>query len=386
MIKTKKTSTPLPNLFFILITLLLLVSLVVFPAEMLNAAADGLKLWFNIVFPSLFPFMVGINILTALGAADFMGKLFSPIMKPLFNVSGVGAYPFVMGIFSGYPVGAKITADLRENNKLTQREAQIIMSFSNNPGPLFVLGTVASGMLVCPTAGYFMMLVIFLSSVTTGIVFRCIYKTNTVNISSRIIKNNNSHKNINIKLGYLMGESVRSSIETITQVGGFIILFSVITRALSITGALGYISGLISSLLHNTINSGSVNGYIAGIIEMTNGSKLISSSSGSFSEKVILITSVLSFGGISILAQTISILGKTDIKIGVYIISKIINSLFAGIYALLLYPVLDKAIQNSIHAFKILEVTPLNRFTYSTVFITFLIAVLILTELLRDTK
>lgn len=32
-------------------------------------------------------------------------------MKPLFNIPGEGAYAFIMGIISGYPVGAKIVTD-----------------------------------------------------------------------------------------------------------------------------------------------------------------------------------------------------------------------------------------------------------------------------------
>ena len=38
-------------------------------------------------------------------------------MNSVFNVSSIGAYPFVLGLFSGYPVGARIVSSLRQENK-----------------------------------------------------------------------------------------------------------------------------------------------------------------------------------------------------------------------------------------------------------------------------
>ncbi len=63
-------------------------------------------------------------------------------MKPIFNVPGIGAYAFIMGIISGYPVGAKIVTEFRKNGECSKVEAERLLSFSNNSGPLFIIGTV----------------------------------------------------------------------------------------------------------------------------------------------------------------------------------------------------------------------------------------------------
>ncbi len=63
-------------------------------------------------------------------------------MKPIFNVPGIGAYAFIMGIISGYPVGAKIVTEFRKNGECSKAEAERLLAFTNNSGPLFIIGTV----------------------------------------------------------------------------------------------------------------------------------------------------------------------------------------------------------------------------------------------------
>ena len=66
------------------------VFLIIFPREVLGAAREGLILWFNTVLPSLLPFVVGINLLKAMGFIRFVGELISPLTAKLFGVSGAG--------------------------------------------------------------------------------------------------------------------------------------------------------------------------------------------------------------------------------------------------------------------------------------------------------
>ncbi len=70
------------------------------------------------------------------------GKLLNKFMRPIFNVPGEGAFALLMGIVSGYPVGAKIVSTLKENHLCTSLEAERLIAFTNNSGPLFIIGTV----------------------------------------------------------------------------------------------------------------------------------------------------------------------------------------------------------------------------------------------------
>ena len=46
-------------------------------------------------------------------------------MKPLFNIRGEGSFAFIMGILSGYPMGAKIAANFRQMFMLCQKNIQL---------------------------------------------------------------------------------------------------------------------------------------------------------------------------------------------------------------------------------------------------------------------
>ena len=47
-----------------------------------------------------------------------------------------------MGLISGYPIGAKIATNFRKNNICSKEECERLLSFTNNSGPLFIVGTV----------------------------------------------------------------------------------------------------------------------------------------------------------------------------------------------------------------------------------------------------
>ena len=119
-----------------------LIGLVAFSRENMQACKDGLSLWMQSVVPSLLPFFISSELLSYTNVVDILGSKLKFIMRPLFNVPGEGAFPLVIGIISGYPVGAKIVTSLRKENIFTKSEAERLITFTNNSGPLFIIGTV----------------------------------------------------------------------------------------------------------------------------------------------------------------------------------------------------------------------------------------------------
>ena len=51
-----------------------------------------------------------------LGVVHMMGVFLEPVMRPLFNVPGTGSFVMAMGLASGFPIGAILTAELRSRN------------------------------------------------------------------------------------------------------------------------------------------------------------------------------------------------------------------------------------------------------------------------------
>ena len=94
------------NLLTILFVLFA-IGLIVFSRENLTASKQGLSLWITSVVPSLLPFFIACELLSSTNIIDYLGIKLKKIMKPIFNVPGEGAFPFIMGIISGYPVRSK---------------------------------------------------------------------------------------------------------------------------------------------------------------------------------------------------------------------------------------------------------------------------------------
>ena len=126
------------SIIFVLFTIFL----VIFSKSNLTAAKNGLKLWANNVVPSLLPFFIATNLLSHTNVIKYVSKACNKFMRPIFNVPGECAYAFILGLISGYPVGAKIVTDLKDNNLCTTEEAERMLCFTNNSGPLFIIGTV----------------------------------------------------------------------------------------------------------------------------------------------------------------------------------------------------------------------------------------------------
>lgn len=161
-IVVKIKSLILPTLICIFILFLLL-----FSKNNLVAAKAGLNLWANSVLPSLLPFFIATELLSYTNVVPLCGKLLNRFMRPIFNVPGEGAFALLMGIISGYPVGSKIVTNLKEQNLCTDIEAERLLAFTNNSGPLFIIGTVGIGMFYSSYIGLILFVTHILACLTT---------------------------------------------------------------------------------------------------------------------------------------------------------------------------------------------------------------------------
>ena len=106
----------------LLFIFLLFLFLLCFPAEALAASRDGLKLWLETLLPTLLPFMILTGILVR---TDGIIKILHPIVpffKVVFGLSPGGTYVFLLGLLTGYPMGAKLAADLYYAGKISRQE------------------------------------------------------------------------------------------------------------------------------------------------------------------------------------------------------------------------------------------------------------------------
>ncbi|MDI3546445.1 MAG: hypothetical protein PWR10_97 [Halanaerobiales bacterium] len=335
------------------------VLIVIFSEDAFNAALEGLKVWWEIVFPSLLPFFIIAEILMGLGVVHFMGALLEPLMRPLFKVPGVGAFAMAMGLASGYPIGAKITASLRRKRLCSKTEAERLVSFTNTADPLFMVGAVAVGMFHRADLGIIIAGAHYISSIIIGLVLR-FYKGEKSERTFMPRKNKNrrnilsyaitelieARKNDGRPLGELLGDSVRESVNTLLMVGGFIILFSVITEIFIVTGLINAMTRFFMYILQPLgLSQTMVLPLISGFFEITNGTNLASQAMAPLLQQVIIANAVIAWSGLSVHAQVATMVNGTDIKLKPYVFARILQSILAGVITIFLFIPYSKKIE-----------------------------------------
>lgn len=328
--KIKNNMLPILLIFFT-------IALIVFSSSNLVAAKSGIVLWAASIVPSIFPFFVATELISNTQIPYLLGKLFTPFMKPLFNINGEGSFALIFGIICGYPMGAKITCNLRKQNILKKDECERLLSFTNNSGPMFILGTVGIMMYRNSLIGFLLLISHILSCLTVGLLFR-FWKKNKKTADSTNVKQSINYNGIYLSnLGEVLSKSISSSISSIMMVGGFVVLFSVIISILKTSRLLNILTFIISpSLRIINIPSSFIAPLITGFLEITNGISLISSVPiKAISVNIILTSFLLGIGGLSVFLQVSSIVSKTDISIKPYIYGKLLQGLISALYTFL---------------------------------------------------
>lgn len=320
--------------------------LVLFSKTNLSSAKNGLILWATAVVPSLFPFFVATEMLSYTNVISYLGKYLTPIMRPLFGVPGEAAFAFIMGLISGYPVGAKIVSNFMEQGIVTREEAERMLAFTNNSGPLFIVGTVGITLFGNTTIGILLLITHILACISVGIILNIctIHKRKDEFIPSRASVTHNGKHHTNYKsqatpptvssLGEILGTSIKNATSTVLLIGGFVVLFSVIISILNQSHLLDNLSTICSpifSLLK--IPYEFCKPFLSGIVELTNGISLVASIPiKNISISIVLCAFLLGFGGFSVLLQVFSIVSKNGLSIKKYAYGKLLQGFLAALY------------------------------------------------------
>lgn len=311
------------KLCYILIVALFACLLLIFSSTAINAATDAMKLCARSLVPSLFPFFVCSNLLVNLGGAYFLSKLFSPLMIPLFGLNGSCSLALIMGYISGYPVGAKTAADLYLNGSCLKYEAEKMLAYCNNCGPMFIIGALGSGMLGDSSVGLMLYISHIISSVIVAFIFRgkspCRYKV----ISA-------PSERQNISFGELFSQAISSSVSLTLTVCGFVILFGI---AVSFAESLGVISALSSLGIDYSV----CKSMFYGLFECSGGCREIVSAIKSPIACYMLLSSVLAWSGISVHLQVLGIIKKAKLSPKLYFKGKALMAIISPVITMFLY-------------------------------------------------
>ncbi|NPV92160.1 MAG: sporulation integral membrane protein YlbJ [Firmicutes bacterium] len=315
--------------------------MVFFPLEVFSASTQGIWLWWEVVLPSILPFLIIAEIMIGLGILDFLGALLEPLMRPLFNLPGSAAFVVAMGFTSGFPVGAYLTGRLRSAGHCSRLEGERLLSFTNNASPLFMLAAVPIGMLGMPALGVYLAAVNYGVSLLIGILFRFYgsgqpspvsWRGGTIGYGRGALQALLSGRRKDGRpLGRLMGDAVRTSVISISVIGGFIVFFSVLIRLLGVLGVWGGLVRFMQAALGGQVPAGVLEGVNTGIWEMTLGCQAVSASAAPTAIKIALVGFILGWAGLAIHAQVVSMIADTDLRYGPFILSRLLHGTLSAV-------------------------------------------------------
>lgn len=282
-----------------------LVVMLCFPMETFNGAATGLLLWFQTILPTLLPFIILSNILIQTNCVYYISRAIKPFLQKLFHISDEACYAVLIGFLCGYPMGAKVIADLIITKRISENEGQYLLSFCNNTSPMFIISYIVMQHFKDESMLWGTLVILFMSPVLCSFVFRKFYTYNILAINNKCYKREIClHFNI-------FDDSIMNGFVTITKVGGYIILFSILF----------------------TLGAKLPLGWLLPILEISNGIPWIIKLSSNIAISYPYILALTSFGGFCAVAQTNSMIQETGLRVFPYIIQKLITAMVTSLLA-----------------------------------------------------
>lgn len=277
--------------------------MVVFPTTALYSARKGISLWMTDVLPALLPFFICANFLQSIGVIRLLKS---------------GVFPFIMSVLSGYPMGAKIIGDLKRQDEISLNETCRLMSFCSTSGPAFMVGAVGAGMLGSGTMGAIIAAAHYAGALANGVLFTAIFgRDGSSSITTGKLQQRSLQESFT--------ESIVMSLKSLGIILAYIVLFMFVTDLLHLSGVLSLAPGQEMRAL------------IKGILEMTVGCGAVAECSGAADiVKCTLCAFIISWGGLSVMGQTMSMLSGTGISMRYIFISKLSHGLFSAAAAFVL--------------------------------------------------
>lgn len=289
--------------------------ILVYPTEALKAAREGLNLWLNVMIPTLLPFLICTGILVQTGLISRLLAPFKTLWKIVFGISPAGAYAVLVGMLCGYPMGAKTTSDLYENGQITKKEAEYLLTFVNQPSPVFVRTYLCQICLNDRVPFFKMMLILLASEWMTAQFFRFIIFRKKNYFGEETVMKKETPATSSSEA--FLDVSIMNGFETVTRLGGYILMFSILSACIS-----------------HFWNMKNLIGYtLSGILELTTGLCRLQNANIHMQWKYLLTLFLTAFGGICITFQTRSLVTR-KLSMLPYITAKLLNGITTVLFAL----------------------------------------------------
>ena len=295
----------------------LLFFLLFHPKEALTGVKNGLGLWLNIMIPTLLPFLILTGALLKTGNIRKLLKPSAFFWKTFFGLSPVGAYVLILGLLCGYPMGAKLAHDLYIDQQISRREGEYLLTFSCNASPAFIISYLSGILLKNKISAVQMILTFLAADLFCMLFFRfVVYRGHTVDsVCVNKIKKETYQQD---SIGVILDVSIMDGFETITRLGGYILLVSLILASISFYWPFHAQSCML----------------FTAPLELTTGLKQIAGAPLPWKSRYLASMLLTAFGGFCVMVQTKSVL-ENSLSLIPYAISKCLNA--SAIFLILVF-------------------------------------------------
>lgn len=274
----------------------------------------GLTLWYTSVLPSLLPFLIVSALMVKTGLFRYLNRLYAPFFRKIFRISEDGCYAVLMGFLCGFPMGAKVTADLVREQHISKEEGTYLLGFCNNVSPSFFINYICLKKLGCTKMPWALCVFFYAMPLLYGICSRPFYHFSDTG--------NKKQAPLRRMQFPMLDACMMDSFATVAKLGGYIVLFSILVRMMQLLPLPTPVAALISSLL-----------------EISCGIHQITALTGCSTRLMTACAcACASFGGFSIWAQTSSVLHDTTLTMRSWLTGRIILALLTPILLLTLPP------------------------------------------------
>ncbi|MFC5702874.1 nucleoside recognition domain-containing protein [Cohnella faecalis] len=333
------------------------------PHTALQASLRGVSVWWDVLFPALFPFFVLSELLLGFGIVHLAGTLMDPLMRPLFRLPGAGGFVVAMGFASGYPVGARLTSRLMEQGLVNREQGERLVAITTTSDPIFLIGAVCIGFFQTPAAIPVLAIAHYGGAILLGLIGRLggsaskdlpiraqpLRTHGAGRIKAAIAAMHHARLADGRPFGAMLQQSIQSSLALMFVVGGLVVFFSASLELLVNSGVLTPLKNAAGSILHLFgLPSGMSPSLVNGVFEVTLGARSAASSTEgasllSMGDRLAAAAFILSWAGLSVHAQVAGLMGQTGWRYGPFARARLLHGVMAVVIAYLIWPYFSAA-------------------------------------------
>jgi sporulation integral membrane protein YlbJ len=328
----------------------------------MEASLRGVSVWWEVLFPALFPFFVLSELLLGFGIVHLAGTLLDPFMRPLFRLPGVGGFIVAMGFASGYPVGARLTSRLMEQKLVNRVQGERLVAMTTTSDPIFLIGAVCIGFFGSLEAAPVLAIAHYGGALLLGIFSRFRNRDQDPSIEGEPSKGSRLRAALAAMhrarladgrpFGLLLQQSLQSSLGLMMIVGGLVVFFSATLELLVHSGLLSLLRELTATLLHGFgLSPNLAPSFVKGTFEVTLGAKSAAADASTpLVDRIAAAAFVLSWAGLSVHAQVAGLMSQTDWRYIPFARARLMHGLVAMLLVYLIWPLFNASESTSLPA------------------------------------